>query len=42
MMKVVFILVSVPMHDVSEHNVSTHQCTVLFYHPFIYKSTGVS
>jgi hypothetical protein len=29
-MKVVFILVLVPMYDVSEYDVSTYQCTVLF------------
>jgi hypothetical protein len=28
MMKVVFILVLVPMYDVSEYDVSTYQCTV--------------
>ena len=41
MMKVVFILVLVPMYDVSEYDVSTYQCTVLLYHPFIYQCTGV-
>ncbi len=40
-MKVVFILVLVPMYDVSEYDVSTYQCTVLLYHPFIYQCTGV-
>ena len=41
MMKVVFILVLGPMYDVSEYDVSTYQCTVLLYHPFIYQCTGV-
>ena len=41
MMKDVFILVLVPMYDVSEYDVSTYQCTVLLYHPFIYQCTGV-
>jgi len=41
MMMVVFILVLVPMYDVSEYDVSTYQCTVLLYHPFIYQCTGV-
>ncbi len=30
MMKVVFILVLVPMYDVSEYDVSTYQCTVQY------------
>ncbi len=38
MMKVVFILVLVPMYHVSEYDLSTYQCTVLLYHPFIYGS----
>ena len=41
MMKVIFILVLVPMYDVSEYDVSAYQCTVLLYHPFIYQCTGV-
>jgi hypothetical protein len=36
MMKVVFILVLVPMYDVSENDVSTYQCTVLLYHISMY------